>query len=127
MGAARYQHEGCPHTAGTESAITLAPVGFGRAASAAEHSDDLRQCATCSMPSSPNTGRRHPRAPAGGVWFKSSFSYPANYSVEVFVATKLVHIRDSRARGTGPVITVHADHWPKCLEESTNRTTVGGT
>ena len=60
---------------------------------------------------SPNTSTSRRGAPVG-VWFKSSFSNPnGNQCVEVFFDSDLVHIRDSKNHGAGPVLTVPANHW----------------
>ncbi|WP_338600421.1 DUF397 domain-containing protein [Saccharopolyspora sp. SCSIO 74807] len=57
-----------------------------------------------------------------GVWFKSSRSNPnGNQCVEVCFGTDLVHIRDSKDRGAGPVLSVPAGHWTRFLDEVVGR------
>lgn len=61
-----------------------------------------------------------------GIWFKSSFSHPnGNECVEVFFDTDLVHIRDSKDGGAGPVLSVPADDWPTFLDEVAGRVPAG--
>lgn len=76
---------------------------------------------------SPNSSTSHWSAgvPAG-AWFKSSFSYPnGNQCVEVFFDNDLVHIRDSKNRGVGPVLSVPAREWTTFLEEVAGRAPAG--
>lgn len=66
-----------------------------------------------------NTGHRG--GPVG-VWFKSSLSHPnGNECVEVFFDAGSVHVRDSKDHGTGPSITVPAEHWQPFLDEAVGR------
>lgn len=59
-------------------------------------------------------------------WFKSSRSNPnGNQCVEVFFDVDLVHIRDSKDGGTGPVLTVLAADWATFLDEVVGRVPVG--
>ncbi|MEV4731887.1 DUF397 domain-containing protein [Saccharopolyspora sp. NPDC049426] len=51
------------------------------------------------------------------VWFKSTFSNPAQDCVEVKAHRGLVHVRDTKDQGSGPVITVEAKHWPGFIAE----------
>lgn len=61
-----------------------------------------------------------------GVWFKSSRSHPnGNECVEVCFGTDLVHIRDSKDCGAGPVITIGAEDWARFLDEAAGRAPVG--
>ncbi|GAA4888867.1 DUF397 domain-containing protein [Pseudonocardia sp. C8] len=61
-----------------------------------------------------------------GAWFKSTFSNPdGNQCVEVFFGTDLVHIRDSKDRGAGPVLSVPAGHWARFLDEVAGRAPAG--
>lgn len=75
------------------------------------------------MPS--NNTSAHCRDGLGG-WFKSSRSNPnGNQCVEVFFDVDLVHIRDSKDGGAGPVLTVPAADWEAFLDEVVGRTPVG--
>lgn len=51
------------------------------------------------------------------VWFKSTFSNPSQSCVEVKAHRGLVHLRDSKDQGCGPVITVDAKRWPGFIDE----------
>lgn len=66
----------------------------------------------------------HSNSPATG-WFKSSFSNPSQECVEAFFDTDLVHIRDSKDCGVGPVLTVPAVHWAGVLDEVAGRARAG--
>ncbi len=70
-----------------------------------------------------NTDAR-PRNAATG-WFKSTFSNPSQSCVEVFFDTGSVHVRDSKDRGTGPLITIAAQHWPGLIAEALGQTAPG--
>lgn len=61
-----------------------------------------------------------------GTWFKSTFSNPdGNQCVEVFFDTDLVHIRDTKNRGSGPVISVPCSQWEGFLDEVAGRAPAG--
>ncbi|GAA5110454.1 DUF397 domain-containing protein [Haloechinothrix salitolerans] len=61
-----------------------------------------------------------------GVWFKSTFSNPnGNECVEVFIDTGLVHLRDSKDCGAGPVLSIPAGDWPTLLDEVAGRAPAG--
>jgi hypothetical protein len=61
-----------------------------------------------------------------GTWFKSTFSNPdGNQCVEVFFDNDLVHIRDTKNRGSGPVISVPRHQWAAFLDEVAGRAPVG--
>src|SRR5690606_29361798 len=47
--------------------------------------------------------------------------------VEVCFGTDLVHIRDSKDCGAGPVLSVPADHWARFLDEVAGRAPVGSS
>ena len=67
----------------------------------------------------------HRRDSLGG-WFKSSFSHPnGNQCVEVFFDVDLVHIRDSKDGGVGPVLSVPAADWATFLDEVVGHAPVG--
>ncbi|WP_216209720.1 DUF397 domain-containing protein [Amycolatopsis aidingensis] len=58
------------------------------------------------------------RSSVVGAWFKSTFSNPdGNQCVEVFFDTDLIHIRDSKDCGAGPILTIAARHWATFLDE----------
>ncbi|NKQ55613.1 DUF397 domain-containing protein [Amycolatopsis sp. K13G38] len=63
-------------------------------------------------------------SPATG-WFKSSFSNPSQDCVEVKLEGDVVRLRDSKDQGTGPVITVPAQHWPGFIAEALGRDEAG--
>lgn len=54
-------------------------------------------------------------------WFKSSFSNPSQECVEVSFDGDVVHIRDTKDHGTGPVLSVPARSWADFLDEVTGR------
>lgn len=58
-------------------------------------------------------------------WFKSSFSNPSQDCVEVNLEGDVVRLRDTKDRGTGPVITVAAQHWPGFIAEALGRAEAG--
>jgi hypothetical protein len=60
-----------------------------------------------------------------GCWFKSSFSNPSQACVEVKFENNAVCVRDSKDQGTGPVLTIPAEHWPSLLGEVTGRVPAG--
>lgn len=66
----------------------------------------------------------HSHSPAAG-WFKSSLSNPSQECVEVKLDGNLVHIRDSKDHGAGPVITIGVEHWPGVLAEALGRDNAG--
>lgn len=70
-----------------------------------------------------NTDARPLNAATG--WFKSTFSNPSQSCVEVFFDTGSVHVRDSKDRGSGPVITIAAQHWPGLIAEALGQTAPG--
>ncbi|MGI8305576.1 DUF397 domain-containing protein [Saccharopolyspora hattusasensis] len=58
-------------------------------------------------------------------WFKSSFSNPSQNCVEIRFADGLVHVRDSKDRGEGPVISAPGNAWSTLLAEVAGRLPVG--
>ncbi|GAA4845676.1 hypothetical protein GCM10025787_29710 [Saccharopolyspora rosea] len=54
-------------------------------------------------------------------WFKSTYSNPSQSCVEVNFDGDLVHVRDSKNRGEGPVLTIPARHWAAFLDEVAGR------
>lgn len=60
-------------------------------------------------------------ASAAQSWFKSSFSNPSQECVEVSFGGDVVHIRDTKDHGTGPVLSVPAHDWAAFLDEVTGR------
>ncbi len=66
----------------------------------------------------------HSHSPATG-WFKSSFSNPSQECVEVNFDGDLVHIRDTKDHGAGPVITIGVEHWPGVLAEALGHAEAG--
>lgn len=66
----------------------------------------------------------HSHSPAAG-WFKSSLSNPSQECVEVKFDGNLVHIRDSKDHGAGPVITIGVEHWPGVLAEALGHANAG--
>jgi hypothetical protein len=72
------------------------------------------------------TPTREPRTPAVGGWFKSSWSSYTGECVEIKFdhPDGLVHIRDSKDRGTGPVISVTSTQRAILLDELTTPSTL---
>ncbi|MGH3871898.1 MAG: DUF397 domain-containing protein [Pseudonocardiaceae bacterium] len=64
----------------------------------------------------PGPGAMNP-SPTG--WRKSSHSSVNANCVEIDLEPDLVHIRDSKAHGTGPTITVPRHQWATLLPEIT--------
>ncbi|OLT44112.1 hypothetical protein BJF85_20625 [Saccharomonospora sp. CUA-673] len=58
-------------------------------------------------------------------WFKSSFSNPSQECVEVRFDGDVVHVRDTKDHGTGPVLSVPAGYWADFLEEVMGRAPAG--
>lgn len=52
-------------------------------------------------------------------WFKSTFSNPSQACVEVRFDGDVVHIRDTKDHGAGPVITMPCLEWADLLAEIT--------
>ncbi|WP_190813204.1 DUF397 domain-containing protein [Saccharopolyspora pogona] len=70
-----------------------------------------------------NTAASSTQPPTG--WFKSSFSNPSQACVEVRFSDRAVHVRDSKDRGEGPVISVSGNAWSTLLAEVAGRLPVG--
>ncbi len=70
------------------------------------------------------TPARHQAHPRRG-WFKSSFSPSQGGCVEVNFDSATVRVRDTKDRGTGPVLTVDIITWPGFIAEVTGAAAAG--
>jgi hypothetical protein len=69
----------------------------------------------------------HSESPSGPYtdWYKSSFSPSQGGCVEVRFDGVLVHVRDTKDRGKGPVISAPSAAWPAFVDEVLGKAVAG--